>query len=187
MPYSPLLVKPMREELTSARRPGAADRPDVETFMTEKSGTAMLVINSVCGCAAGMARPGVRLALAARPPARPRRDRLRRPGSRSDRARPRPTSPDIPPQQPVDRLLQGRRAGGLRARATASRAAAPSPGARPDDALRRALRALPRYGSMGTFHQGKSELHGITVVVDTTGPEIFVGRCDDDGPTAASS
>lgn len=33
---------------------------------------------------------------------------------------------------------------------------------------------------MGTFHQGKSELHGITVVVDTDGPEIFVGRCDDE-------
>ena len=32
---------------------------------------------------------------------------------------------------------------------------------------------------MGTFHQDKSELHGITVVVDTDGPEIFVGRCDD--------
>jgi hypothetical protein len=32
---------------------------------------------------------------------------------------------------------------------------------------------------MGTFHQGKGELHGITVVVDTTGAEIFVGRCDD--------
>ncbi|HTQ80269.1 MAG TPA: hypothetical protein VMM92_09750 [Thermoanaerobaculia bacterium] len=32
---------------------------------------------------------------------------------------------------------------------------------------------------MGTFHQGKSELHGITVVVDTSGPEVFVGRCDD--------
>lgn len=32
---------------------------------------------------------------------------------------------------------------------------------------------------MGTFHQGKSELHGITVVVDTTGPEVFIGRCDD--------
>lgn len=32
---------------------------------------------------------------------------------------------------------------------------------------------------MGTFHQGKSDLHGITVVVDTTGPEVFVGRCDD--------
>ena len=33
---------------------------------------------------------------------------------------------------------------------------------------------------MGTFHQGKSELHGITVVVDTDGPEVFVGRCDDE-------
>lgn len=33
---------------------------------------------------------------------------------------------------------------------------------------------------MGTFHQGKSELHGITVVVDTEGPEVFVGRCDDE-------
>ena len=32
---------------------------------------------------------------------------------------------------------------------------------------------------MGTFHQNKSELHGITVVVDTDGPEIFVGRGDD--------
>jgi len=33
---------------------------------------------------------------------------------------------------------------------------------------------------MGTFHQGRSELHGITVVVDTTGQEIFIGRCDDE-------
>ena len=32
---------------------------------------------------------------------------------------------------------------------------------------------------MGTFHTGKHELHGITVVVDTAGPEIYVGRCDD--------
>jgi hypothetical protein len=33
---------------------------------------------------------------------------------------------------------------------------------------------------MGTFHQGKSHLDGITVVVDTTGDEIWVGRCDDE-------
>ena len=33
---------------------------------------------------------------------------------------------------------------------------------------------------MGTFHQGKSALHGITVVVDTDGPEVYVGRCDDE-------
>ena len=32
---------------------------------------------------------------------------------------------------------------------------------------------------MGTFHDDKHQLHGITVVVDTTGPEIWVGRCDD--------
>lgn len=32
---------------------------------------------------------------------------------------------------------------------------------------------------MGTFHHDKHELHGITVVVDTDGPEIYVGRCDD--------
>ncbi len=32
---------------------------------------------------------------------------------------------------------------------------------------------------MGTFHQDKSELHGITVVVDTTGDAVYVGRCDD--------
>lgn len=31
---------------------------------------------------------------------------------------------------------------------------------------------------MGTFHQDRGELHGITVVVETDGPELFVGRCD---------
>jgi hypothetical protein len=32
---------------------------------------------------------------------------------------------------------------------------------------------------MGTFHQGKCDLHGMTVVVDTAGPLVYVGRCDD--------
>lgn len=64
MPYSPLLVKPMREELKSAGVRELPTADDVDTFMEEaKSGTSMLVFNSVCGCAAGMARPGVRLAL----------------------------------------------------------------------------------------------------------------------------
>lgn len=31
---------------------------------------------------------------------------------------------------------------------------------------------------MGTFHHDKGELHGLTVVVDTTGPEVWIGRCD---------
>ena len=33
---------------------------------------------------------------------------------------------------------------------------------------------------MGTFHQGKSPLHGITVVVDTTEDALWIGRCDDE-------
>jgi len=36
---------------------------DAETFLSNQTGTALVVVNSVCGCAAGMARPGVRLAL----------------------------------------------------------------------------------------------------------------------------
>jgi len=63
MPYSPLLVKPMREELTSIGVQELLTPQDVDAFMAEKSGTALLVVNSVCGCAAGMARPGIRLAL----------------------------------------------------------------------------------------------------------------------------
>ncbi len=63
MPYSPLLVKPMRDELTSIGIQELLTPQDVDNFMNEKTGTAMLVINSVCGCAAGMARPGVREAL----------------------------------------------------------------------------------------------------------------------------
>lgn len=63
MPYSELLVRPMREELTSAGVQELRTAQEVDAFMNEKDGTAMLVINSVCGCAAGMARPGVRLAL----------------------------------------------------------------------------------------------------------------------------
>jgi putative YphP/YqiW family bacilliredoxin len=63
VPYSELLVKPMRDELTSAGVEELRTAADVDAFMAAKSGTAMLVVNSVCGCAAGMARPGVRLAL----------------------------------------------------------------------------------------------------------------------------
>ena len=61
--YSPLLVKPMRDELVSAGFEELMSAQDVDRFMSHKAGTALLVINSVCGCAAGTARPGVRLAL----------------------------------------------------------------------------------------------------------------------------
>ena len=63
MPYSELLVRPMREELTNIGVQELRTAQEVDAFMNEKNGTAMLIVNSVCGCAAGMARPGVRLAL----------------------------------------------------------------------------------------------------------------------------
>jgi putative YphP/YqiW family bacilliredoxin len=58
-----MLVKPMREELTTAGVEELRTAADVDAFMADKNGTAILVVNSVCGCAAGMARPGIRLAL----------------------------------------------------------------------------------------------------------------------------
>ena len=99
MPYSPLLVRPMREELTSAGVKELLTAQDVDDFMAEKNGTAMLVINSVCGCAAGMARPAVRLAL--QHDRRP--DRVATVFAGQDleaTARARSYIPDIPPSSP---------------------------------------------------------------------------------------
>jgi putative YphP/YqiW family bacilliredoxin len=63
MPYDPLLVQPMREELTQIGVQELLTAQDVDSFLGDKAGTAMIVVNSVCGCAAGQARPGVALAL----------------------------------------------------------------------------------------------------------------------------
>src|SRR5687767_10834018 len=62
MPYPEILIQPMREELTQlgiqeTRTPEAVDAA------VNSPGTLMIVVNSVCGCAAGKARPGVALAL----------------------------------------------------------------------------------------------------------------------------
>src|SRR2546426_12454524 len=63
MPYPEEVIRPMREELTrlgveELKTPEAVD----ETLQNSK-GTVMVVVNSICGCAAGKARPGVALAL----------------------------------------------------------------------------------------------------------------------------
>ncbi|MDY7096071.1 MAG: BrxA/BrxB family bacilliredoxin [Acidobacteriota bacterium] len=63
MPYSPLLVQPMREELTSLGVEELRTADAVDQLMNNADGTALLVFNSVCGCAAGGARPAIRLAL----------------------------------------------------------------------------------------------------------------------------
>ena len=63
MAYSPILVRPMREELLAAGFEELRTAEEVERAIAGRSGTTLVVVNSVCGCAAGMARPGVRLAL----------------------------------------------------------------------------------------------------------------------------
>jgi putative YphP/YqiW family bacilliredoxin len=57
------MVQPMKQELTAIGCEELLTPDDVDRWMADTSGTGMLVINSVCGCAAGQARPGVRLAL----------------------------------------------------------------------------------------------------------------------------
>ena len=63
MPYDPVLVQPMREELTDIGIDELTTPAEVDDFMAKKEGSAMLIVNSVCGCAAGSARPGIREAL----------------------------------------------------------------------------------------------------------------------------
>jgi putative YphP/YqiW family bacilliredoxin len=100
--YDERLVTPMREDLTSVgfeelRTPG-----EVDAALQDAKGTVLLVVNSVCGCAAGRARPGVKLALRAAP-ARPAKlatvfagvDRDATDRARSHFAGHPPTSPQV--------------------------------------------------------------------------------------------
>ena len=71
MPYSELLIKPMREDLVRAGVEETRTPAEVEDAIKNTKGTLLVVVNSVCGCAAGKARPGIAMAL--QHPARPDR------------------------------------------------------------------------------------------------------------------
>ena len=60
--YPEIMLIPMREELTRAGIKEARTSAEVDAALAQP-GTTMLVVNSICGCAAGKMRPGVRLAL----------------------------------------------------------------------------------------------------------------------------
>ena len=60
--YPEIMLIPMREELTRAGLHEARDASEVDAAVAQP-GTTMLVVNSICGCAAGKMRPGVRLAM----------------------------------------------------------------------------------------------------------------------------
>ncbi|WP_017730799.1 BrxA/BrxB family bacilliredoxin [Nafulsella turpanensis] len=61
--YPEELVAPMRTDLTSVGFQELRSAEEVENILNEEQGTTLLVINSVCGCAAGSARPGVKMAV----------------------------------------------------------------------------------------------------------------------------
>lgn len=61
--YPEILLVPMREELTRAGAQELHTAAEVDAALADSSGTTLVIVNSVCGCAAGKMRPGVRRAL----------------------------------------------------------------------------------------------------------------------------
>jgi putative YphP/YqiW family bacilliredoxin len=63
MPYPESFIGPMRDELTQLGVKELRTAADVDALLSQPSKTIMIVVNSMCGCAAGKARPGISLAL----------------------------------------------------------------------------------------------------------------------------
>ncbi len=63
MQYDPKAIQPFRDELTRIGFRELRSAADVDRVMQETPGSNFVVVNSVCGCAAGKARPGIALAL----------------------------------------------------------------------------------------------------------------------------
>jgi putative YphP/YqiW family bacilliredoxin len=63
MRYPEHLIAPMRQDLTQYGIEELRTPEDVDRLLAPGSGTVLVVVNSVCGCAAGKARPGVGMAL----------------------------------------------------------------------------------------------------------------------------
>ena len=63
MPYSEMMVKPMREEMVAMGAQELRTVEQVDAELGDQQGTTLVFVNSVCGCAAGNARPALRHAL----------------------------------------------------------------------------------------------------------------------------
>ena len=63
MPYNPALVAPMREEMVRLGARELKTVEEVDATLGDHRGTMLVFVNSVCGCAAGNARPALKLAL----------------------------------------------------------------------------------------------------------------------------
>ncbi|HKZ02743.1 MAG TPA: BrxA/BrxB family bacilliredoxin [Pyrinomonadaceae bacterium] len=63
MQYPEIMIRPMREELVRLGFEELREPEQVDTALSAARGTVLVVVNSICGCAAGKARPGIALAL----------------------------------------------------------------------------------------------------------------------------
>jgi putative YphP/YqiW family bacilliredoxin len=63
MPYPEMLIKAMREDLTRFGVEETRTPEELDSVIQNTKGTVMVVVNSVCGCAAGLARPAIGMAL----------------------------------------------------------------------------------------------------------------------------
>jgi len=63
MPYPEEVIRPMREELTRLGVQELRTPEAVDETLKNSTGTVMVVVNSICGCATGKARPGIAMAL----------------------------------------------------------------------------------------------------------------------------
>lgn len=63
MPFDPVMIQPFRDELLELGIKELYTPQDVDATISTNKGTLLVVINSVCGCAAGKARPAIRKAL----------------------------------------------------------------------------------------------------------------------------
>jgi len=63
MPYPEIMIRPMREDLTRLGFEELKTPEQVDATVKQTEGTLLVVVNSICGCAAGKARPAVALAL----------------------------------------------------------------------------------------------------------------------------
>jgi putative YphP/YqiW family bacilliredoxin len=104
MPYPEMLVRPMREELTRLGVEELKTAPEVDSALT-REGTTLVVVNSVCGCAARNARPAVAMAL--QHPTRPDRATTVFAGQDVEAvAHARDHFPGYPPSSPAIALLK---------------------------------------------------------------------------------
>ena len=63
MPYPEQFIAPMRADLTQYGVEEARTAADVDRLLAPGNGTVLMIVNSICGCAAGRARPAIGMAL----------------------------------------------------------------------------------------------------------------------------